>query len=236
MSTLIVIPARAGSKGLPGKNTKLFNEKPLISHTLEYALEILKEDDIICVTTNDNQVEKIVNQYKKINLLKRPTELASDTSGMSDVLLHALSCYQKKNIYFNKTLLLQPTSLFRFRSDYERCSELLDISTDIVISVSESKANPYFNLFEESENGFLKKCKQANYLRRQDCPKVYEYNGSLYLMKTSSLIKFGLHNMPKIKKFVMPFERSIDIDDQYDWDLATYIYNKNFKNIDFNKH
>ncbi len=222
MDTLIIIPSRAGSKGLPGKNTRKLNGKPLISYTLEFALNIKSQNDLICVTTNDPKVMKIINNYEEINIIRRPENLSNDTSGMTDVIEHAINFYKQKKIQFKYVLLLQPTSPIRIKNDYLNLIKLIDAKTDMVVSVKESKSNPYFNLFEENRSGFLIKSKTGSYHRRQDCPKVFEYNGSMYFFKLNSFIKFGLHSMKNVKKMEMPNERSIDIDDINDWKIAEF--------------
>ena len=225
MNTLIVIPARAGSKGLPNKNTLLLGSKPLISYSIEYALKIKKEHDIICVTTNDIKVIEIVADYKEVILIKRPKILSSDYASMNDVLKHSVLELSNKFILFDKILLLQPTSPFREIEDYRKISKILTNSIDLVVSVKVSKSNPYFNLFEENIEGYLVKSKEGTFVRRQDCPHIYEYNGSMYYMWKNSLLNFGLHKMPKILKMIMPDERSIDIDNISDWNNAKQILN-----------
>ena len=102
-------------------------------------------------------------------------------------------------------------------------SNSLSDDTQMIVSVKESKANPYFNLFEEVE-GFLFKSKNSSFSCRQECPNIYEYNGSLYLIKIDSLLEYGIHGVKNIKKFVMPLNRSIDVDTIFDWKLLEYYY------------
>lgn len=227
MGTLILIPARFGSKGVLRKNVRILGDKPLISHTIEFALKIKENEDIVCISSNDNDVIQIAQKYTDVVPIFRPEELSSDTAGMNDVLIHGLLHFENQGLFFDKLLLLQPTSPFRDKSDYLMMDSLLDQNTDMIVSVSESKANPYFNLFEEDLSGFLKKSKKGNFKRRQDCPKIYEYNGSMYFIKTEKLKKHGLHGVKNIKKFEMPFEKSVDIDTELDWLTAENILNIN---------
>ena len=227
MKTLIIIPARSGSKGLADKNKKKLLGKSLIEYSIEYALKIKKHNDVVCVTTNDPDIMNFSKKYKSIIFLKRSDFLSTDTTSMNSVLLDAL---KKTNKSFDFIALLQPTSPIREINDYHKMTELFSNKTDLVVSVKESKVNPYFTLFEENEKGFLKKCKEGNYSRRQDCPKSYYYNGSIYLIKVQSLVKYGLHGVRKIRKFLMPSERSIDIDTIYDWKMAELILNNSFEN------
>lgn len=224
MRKLVIIPARSGSKGLPGKNIKLLGEKPLIVHTINFALDIRVQNDIICVTTDDEKIFNILQEYPSIRSVERPESLATDSAGMNEVLLHAIEHFEKLGEFFDLILLLQPTSPLRQKIDYENLARELDEESEIVVSVKESKSNPYFNLFEDDDDGFLKKSKDGAFFRRQDCPRVYEYNGSMYLSKVASLKKHGLHGMKKIKKSIMPDERSVDIDDLKDWLIASHYY------------
>ncbi len=223
---LNVIPARKGSKGLPGKNTKLLGKKPLIVHTIEFAKKIKQRNDIICISTNDDKVIHIAKNFKNISIIIRPEELATDTIGMNDVLLHVIESFEEKKIKFDRVLLLQPTSPLRIIEDYKNICKTFDMGADLAVSVKLSKANPYFNLFEEDISGYLKKCKKQAFATRQLCPKIYEYNGSMYLADLIALKKYGLHGMKKIRNMVMPEERSVDIDNMKDWVLAAFYYKK----------
>ena len=94
---------------------------------------------------------------------------------------------------------------------------------DMVVSVKEAKSNPYFNLYEENDNGFLKKTKENNYTRFQDCPKVWELNGSVYAINPTSLKHKGFSNFDKIIKYeIKESIYSLDIDTAHDWELAKY--------------
>lgn len=226
MKTLFLIPARSGSKGLPGKNTKILGNKPLIVHTIDFALQNIDiKNDILCISTDDDDVIKIAFDLG-INLpFKRPSELATDEATTYDVIMHALNYYESQNTFFDNVLLLQPTSPFRLQEDFINLISAYDNNCDMVVSVKKSKENPYFTLFEENELGFLNKSKKGNFQRRQDCPDVFAYNGSMYLIKTDSLKNSIITNFKKIKKVLMPDERSVDIDTMADWILTEYYFN-----------
>lgn len=225
MKILFLIPARAGSKGLPGKNTKMLGNQSLITYSINFALQNIKENDQLCISTNDSEV---INIAEKLNLkidFRRPEELAADNSSSQDVMLHAISFFESKGLFFDSILLLQPTSPFRTQEDFTNLMNAYTDDTEMVVSVKESKENPYFNLFEQNENGFLEKSKHGNYIRRQDCPPVYAYNGSMYLIKVTALKNKLLSEFNNIKKVIMPQERSIDIDTIEDWKLAEFHLN-----------
>ncbi len=97
----------------------------------------------------------------------------------------------------------------------------------MVVSVKLAKENPYFTLFEENHEGFLNKSKVGNFERRQDCPEVYAFNGSMYLINIESIKKSRIAELKNIKKIIMPEERSVDIDTLADWTLAEFYLNKN---------
>lgn len=227
MKILYLIPARAGSKGLPGKNTKLLGSKPLVQYSIEFAVQNLREGDELCITTNDDDVITIANKMGVSIPFRRPEEFATDTASSYDVIKHALEFHENSGIFFDAILLLQPTSPFRTQDDFNQLIASYDKDTDMVVSVKNSKENPYFTLFEENSDGYLKKSKESNFQRRQDCPPVYAYNGSMYLINTKSFKISSFGEFKKIKKIIMPDERSIDIDTFADWNLAEfYLKNK----------
>ena len=124
-------------------------------------------------------------------------------------------------------MLLQPTSPYRIQSDFEQISKIyMNTNADMVVSVKKSKENPYFTLFEEDKNGLLKKfVTNSNFKTRQECPPIYVYNGSMYLINVKKFLEKKDFNFEKIVKFEMPDSRSIDIDTQLDWVLAEYYQN-----------
>lgn len=226
MKILYLIPARAGSKGLPEKNVKILGDKPLIVYTIDFVLNNIKFGDELCISTNDDKVLDIATRLGIDVPFTRPEELASDTASSFDVIMHAIKYYEDNKKHFDLVLLLQPTSPFRSQQDFDALIQNFEDDIDMVVSVKKSKENPYFTLFEENECGFLDKSKKGNFERRQDCPEVFAFNGSLYLMKVSSLKNGPISGFKKIKKIVMPEERSIDIDTLADWALAEFYFSK----------
>ena len=228
MRILYLIPARKGSKGLPGKNTKLLGEKPLIQYSLDFAFNNLKNDDVLCISTNDEAVIAIAESKGITIPFIRPEELANDNASSRDVIIHAINEYEKLNQTFDAVLLLQPTSPFRIQDDFSNLIKEYSINTDMVVSVKLAKENPYFTLFEKNSEGFLKKSKAGNFERRQDCLEVYAFNGSMYLINIESIKKSRIAELKNIKKVIMPEERSVDIDTLADWTLAEfYLKNEN---------
>jgi len=221
---LAVIPARAGSKGVIRKNIKPLNGVPLIFYTLDTVRSILSDENI-CITTNDFDLVELVKEEKNMLVpFIRPDELATDDAGTYEVLLHALDYYASKGKIFDAIILLQPTSPLRTEQNIKEAIDLyLTDNFDMVVSVKEAKSNPYFTLFEESVEGFLTQSKSGNYSRRQDCPKVYEYNGAIYIINVESLKKSRMNKFSRIKKYIMSDEASFDIDTPFDWKIVEMI-------------
>lgn len=219
MKTLVIIPARGGSKGVPGKNIKLLNGKPLIKYTIEAAKSLYSDDQII-VSTDSDEIKQIVNDFGLAVPFIRPKELSNDSVGTYEVLLHAIEFMEAKGIKNDTLILLQPTSPFRTGEHLKEALELYTSDLDMVVSVKETKANPYFVLREEDKNGYLVESKTCTAIRRQDVPKVWELNGAIYIININSLKKMHIKDFTKVKKYVMNEISSHDIDTMFDWKMA----------------
>lgn len=223
MRTLVIIPARGGSKGIPRKNIKPFDGKPLIYYTIDCARAICPDEDI-CVSTDDAEIISVVEQYGLKVPFVRPDELATDTAGTYEVLLHALDYYEKKGTHYDIVVLLQNTSPFRTPQQVKEALALYRGDVDMVVSVKECAANPYYCVFEENHEGYLHVCKgDGNIIRRQDAPKVYEYNGAIYVINTQSLKHQHMHKFAKRVKYLMDDISSFDLDSMTDWRIAEMI-------------
>ena len=223
MRSLVILPARGGSKGIPRKNIKIFDGKPLIYYTIDCARAICQDEDI-CVSTDDSEIISVVEQYGLKVPFVRPAELATDTAGTYEVLLHALDFYEKKGVHYDVVVLLQNTSPFRTPHQVKEALSLYREDVDMVVSVKECAANPYYCVFEENQDGFLKICKgDGNIFRRQDAPKVYEYNGAIYVMNADVLKTTHMHKMQRRIKYVMDDLSSFDLDTMWDWKMAEMI-------------
>ena len=218
MKILYLIPARGGSKGIPGKNIKDFIGKPLICHAIDQARAAGAEDRDICVSTDSDDIRSTVEQYGLPVPFMRPDHLATDTAGTYEVILHALDQYEAAGIHYDLVILLQTTSPLRRADDITNALELWHPGIDMVVSVCEAATNPYYNAFETDTEGNLHISKgDGHYTRRQDAPKVWEYNGAVYVMSTESLRKMPMSRFPVRKPYVMPAERSVDLDTPADW-------------------
>lgn len=226
MKTLFVIPARKGSKGIPGKNIKPLQGKPLIAYSIEFALENCPVEDI-CISTDDLEVIKIAEFYGIEVPFIRPEQLASDTASSYDVLLHAIDFYEQKGKKYDALVLLQATSPFRKNEHLSNALKAYQQGVEAVVSVCETKSNPYYVLFEENEAGHLKKSKELEITRRQDSPKVYELNGSIYVLSIEAIKKYNsITQFDRIVKTEMSQLYSTDIDDMNDWQYCEFILEK----------
>jgi CMP-N,N'-diacetyllegionaminic acid synthase len=219
MKPLVIIPARKGSKGVPGKNKKLLGGKPLIQYTVDAAREVFKDREI-CVSTDDSEIVDLVETLGLKVPFLRPPELATDTSSSVDVVLHAVDFYKQNEYDADVVVLLQPTSPFRTAVHIREALMLFHENIDMVVSVCASRANPYYNLFEENADGFLRKSKDGFFLRRQDCPPVWEYNGAIYIVKVASLLGSRSFVFANTVKFEMSEVSSHDVDTVLDWRVA----------------
>lgn len=224
---LVVIPARGGSKGIPGKNIKLLGGRPLLHYAIDGARAVAPDADI-CVSTDDPAIRAVAEAAGLTVPFLRPPHLSADTSGTYEVLLHALDHYASVGKTYDDLLLLQPTSpLRRPEQVVAALAEYRERLPEMLVSVKESAANPYYNLFEENEAGLLRKSKAGDFVRRQDCPPVYEYNGAIYIINVKALRAAPLHKLGEVVKFVMDAQSSLDLDTPLDWEYATFLLNLN---------
>jgi CMP-N,N'-diacetyllegionaminic acid synthase len=223
MKILYVIPARGGSKGIQHKNVKPLNGKPLIYYSIDVARQ-LTDDSNICVSTDDDEIIKVVEDYGLKVPFKRPSNLATDTATTNDVLQHALEFYEKNGINYDIVVLLQPTSPLRKSYQVKEALELFNEQLDMVVSVKESLSASVLCI--ENDNGFLELFLNKSGSRRQELTGYYEYNGAIYIINIQSIKKKKLSGFTKKRKYVMDEISSIDIDTPLDWMLVETILNQ----------
>lgn len=212
---LVVIPARGGSKGLPGKNIKDLCGKPLIAYSIDVA-RAFTDDENICVSTDSEEIKQVVEQYGLKVPFLRPDYLATDTATSDDVLIHAVNYYREQyGRTFKKLLLLQPTSPLRTKEDVEGAIRLYRDDIDMVVSVMKSHAPAV--LCQDDDQGYVQLTYNKKALGRQQLPDMYEFNGAVYVMSVDALLEKKMAGFTNIVKYVMSKEHSIDIDDIYDF-------------------
>jgi CMP-N,N'-diacetyllegionaminic acid synthase len=218
---LCIIPARSGSKGIPGKNTKPLCGKPLIAYSIEQALKT-KFIDRTIVSTDDEMVAKISRDFGAETPFIRPADLATDVASTLDVLLHAIAwCKNNENLSYDIILLLHANTPLRNIEDIRKCVEILvDQNADNVFSVSPASNNPYFNMVEVDEVDRVTLVKEGNFSNRQSAPPVYDMNSSIYTWWADILVEKKSLYLKKTRIHIMPRERSIDIDEPIDFRFA----------------
>lgn len=231
MKTLVVIPARGGSKGIPHKNIKPLNGKPLIYYSIDVARQFTSDENI-CVTTDDDEIIKVVEDYGLKVPFKRPEELATDHCGSNEVIQHAYQFYTNNGKQYNAILLLQPTSPFRKVEFLREAVALYDDTIDMVTSVELSSCNPYYDGFEEDAEGLLRISKGDGTIeRRQDAPNIWQQNGSIYVINPKSLMEKGMAHFTRIRKYAMSELYSVDIDNPFDWKVAELVINEKLLDV-----
>ncbi len=217
--------ARGGSKGLKNKNILNLGNKPLIAHSIEIAKE-LKEVKRIFVSTDSKEIASIGNKYGA-EIIIRPDELATDKSSEWLSWQHAISLVENKYGKFENFLSLPPTSPLRSLEDIKGCIKALTNDVDLVLTITKSRRSPWFNMVINNNDNYLKLIiENMNIKRRQDAPEVFDICTAAYYAKTSFILNSNSIWEGIIRGFEIPLERSIDIDNKYDFDIATYLHNK----------
>jgi N-acylneuraminate cytidylyltransferase len=229
---LVLIPARGGSKGVPNKNIKILGSQPLIGYSIDIAKKCFP-DDVLCVSTDSPQIRNVAEELGVYVPFLRPTNLATDIATTDQVILHAINYYKVQGIQLDNVILLQPTSPFRTEDQLREAFTIYNNNTaDLLVSVCETESNPYYNLFEEDNLGFLVKSKQSSITRRQDLPSVYELNGAIYIFKVASFLTSGsLGLLSKRIKYLMDKKTSIDIDTPLDWKWCEFLIKQKYFDI-----
>lgn len=218
--TLYLIPARGGSKGIPGKNIKPLGGKPLLAYSIETARE-LTDDTHICLSTDSEEIKGVAEGMGLEVPFMRPDYLATDGCGTHDVILHALDFYKERGRNYERVVLLQPTSPFRKADDVRGALEMWTHDAELVVSVCEAATNPYLNCYELDDKGFLHISKGDGTLPcRQAAPKAYEFNGAVYVISVAALREHPMGKMERRIPYLMPRERSVDLDTPLDWLVA----------------
>jgi CMP-N,N'-diacetyllegionaminic acid synthase len=211
---LAVIPARGGSKGVPGKNIKMAGGKPLIAWMIEAARESVYIDRLV-LSSDDDLIINIAKKYKCEVPFLRPLELAQDTSSASDVVIHALI-----NIPgFDYVMLLQPTSPLTETRDIDGCIEsCINGKANATVSVTEPAKSPYWMFSMDGENRLVPLLgKKYLNMRRQDLPDIYIPTGAMYIARTDFFLKNRSFYSGSTKGYFVPPERSLDIDSEGDF-------------------
>ncbi len=222
-----LVPARGGSKGLPGKNTASLAGKPLIVWTLEAALAAACVDDVVVSTDSEHIAEVAAEAGARVPFV-RPADLAQDDTPMVDVVLHALDELERRGRTYSAVALLQPTSPLRTARHIDEAAALKsETGSQAVVSVVESEHSPLWSntLPPDGRMGaFLRP--EAVSARRQDLPKHYRLNGAIYLIDTPTLRTERAFVGAFAVAYVMPREASVDVDEELDLAFAEFLLSR----------
>lgn len=218
---LALIPARGGSKGIPGKNIRILGGKPLLAWTIE-AAQNSKYLDRIILSSDSEEIISVAKEYGCEVPFVRPADLARDETSSMDVIIHALDMLDESYDYL---LLLQPTSPFRTTHDIDAAIEhAFSVGAKMLVSVARLKKHPMF--MYRVVDGFLESiidsCSPTQ-LRRQDMPPAFEHNGAIYFAEVSYLRSCKSFNGQKVFPYLMEGRANLDIDTIEDWIYAEFL-------------
>ena len=231
MKVLCTICSRGGSKGLKNKSIKKLYGQPLIAYTIRQAIKSKIFTEIV-VSTDSKIIQKLAKKYGAKSWFIRPRKLSNDKSPKLDAIRHAFVNSEKYfNDKFDFVIDLDITSPLRSIEDIKRSLTKLKKlkNSKNLISVCSAKKHPYFNMIEKSKNGYTVVKKGRNLFRRQDAPEVFEINASIYIFRRSFWLKKHKLLNKKTIIYTMPRERSVDIDDIYDFNIVKFYMKKNEK-------
>ena len=229
LMVLAIIPARGGSKGLPRKNILELCGKPLIAWTIEEALRSRCISNLI-VSTDDSEIKEVALKWGAKVPFTRPGSLSTDRAKVIPVLQHAVGFLEEQGLVFDAVMMLQPTSPLRLAKDIEKSIAMMkdDDSCSSVISVAEvGEYHPArMKYFEEGVLIDPPFCEAYENQPRQELRPMYIRCGAIYLVKTSVLMEENSLKGRRSLGYVMPKERSVNIDTTFDFKLAEWLMSK----------
>lgn len=226
MKRLCTICARGGSKGVKGKNVRLLQGKPLIAHSIQQA-KASKLFEGVAVSSDSDQIIEVAQEWGADYLIKRPDELATDQAAKLPVIKHCVIEVERQvGACFETIVDLDATSPLRSVVDIANAVALLEES-DVgnVITAMPSRRSPYFNLVELNAEGIvaLSKPLKSAVVRRQDAPKCFDMNASIYVWRRNDFLSSNTLFNKNTRLYVMPEERSIDIDSELDFRFVEFL-------------
>ena len=228
MKILCTICARAGSKGVTNKNLRLINGLPLIAYSLQQAVET-KLFSQISVSSDSSEIRTTAMAHGATFVVDRPTQMASDTAPKLPAIRHCVETTEKEFGQFDIIIDLDATAPLRIAADIIGSLKLLTATNaDNVITGTPAHRSPYFNLVEQDENGIVQLSKPLKdaVTRRQDSPKCFDMNASIYVWRRDALLNNPSLFVSSTRLFEMPRERSLDIDSEADFEMVEWMMSK----------
>jgi CMP-N,N'-diacetyllegionaminic acid synthase len=229
-SILCTICARGGSKGVKNKNIKKINGKPLIAYTIEQAKDSNLFEHIV-ISTDSDDIANTAKEYGAEVFFKRSSQMANDTAGKLEVIKDAFikseNHYNKK---FDYLIDLDATAPLRESQDIiNSFHQFIENNNNNLITAMPSRRSPYFNLVEQDSKGkvYLSKKLDHTIVRRQDAPKTYDMNASIYIWKREIILNKNSIFLENTGLYIMPEERSIDIDTELDYKFVEFLMKEN---------
>jgi CMP-N,N'-diacetyllegionaminic acid synthase len=223
--TIAIIPARGGSKSLPRKNLRAVLGRTLLDYAVRAGLDARSVDRTL-VTTEDAEIARAAREMGA-ELVDRPPELATDESPTVDAVLHAIDALEARGVPVGTVVLLQPTSPLRTAADVDAAVELhAEGGCDSVVSVARNGHPPQWSF--TIEGGLLRPLMGDGYLRmrRQDVPPSYATVGAVFVASPAALRRFGGFYGDMVRPYVMPSERSVDVDSELDLALVELVMSR----------
>lgn len=230
MTRICTICARGGSKGVKNKNLRELLGKPLIAHSILQAKES-NLFDMITISSDSDEILQVAKQYGADYFIKRPDELATDKAAKLPVIQHCVEkTEQHSGVKFDTLVDIDATSPLRTVEDLINAVVMLEnhkLATNL-ITAAYSRRNPYFNLVEENDKGFVRPSKslETAVVRRQDAPKTYDMNASIYIWKREAFFQAQSVFSDNTILYIMPEERSHDIDSELDFEIVQFLAEK----------
>lgn len=224
-----IIPARGGSKGIPNKNLKELNGKPLLAYTLDAAKNSNALSDYI-ISTDSESIAECAERHGFVVGALRPPELATDTAKSIDVAIYEIKKYElEKNIQVDYIVWLQPTAPLRQAKDIDDAYKIMmQTQADSLISVYEAGTiHPNIMYYLDDNDRLEPVVKEGNkMLRRQEFKPVYVRNGSIYMAKRKQIMEGKSFVCEKPAYYIMPRERSVNIDEPFDLEYAEWMISR----------
>lgn len=223
---ICTITVRAGSKGVPGKNLRVVAGRPLFGHSVAQAVATGLFDEIV-VSSDSEEILSQAPAFGATGVVRRPAEMATDTAGKVPAIAHAVRTTEERTgARYDVCVDLDATSPLRTIDDIRDAVALFErAEPESLITGAEARRNPYFNLVEEQPDGTVAVSKTPDdaVLRRQDAPRCFDMNGSIYVWRRSSLLDDQVVFFPSTILFEMPAERSIDVDSEFDFRIVEWL-------------